>query len=163
MGRIALASSWPDKRALIGSSTGLGEREMSNCGTVNLIPFGWASGASKVPSSSSESRFLGSFWRIPSSFPTLSILLKYCDKHVRRHGPLGATACVTYLDSLDLEFQCSVFVDDNQGVGVHLQTGKGPHVIDTPFDASLEGRGLVCAGDDDDDFTRLQLVRYGVG
>ena len=56
---------------------GLGERDRSNCGTVNLIPFVWASGASKVPSSRSESRFLGSFWRMPSSEPTRSMLLKY--------------------------------------------------------------------------------------
>jgi hypothetical protein len=77
MGRSVLTTSSSDSRALIGSSTGLAERETSNCGTVNLRPLVGDGDIGGVTSLMSESRLRGSFCRKPSSLPTLSILLKY--------------------------------------------------------------------------------------
>lgn len=67
----------------------------------------------------------------------------------------------TYLDSLYLKFQGGVFIDDNHGVRVHLQTGQGPHVIDTALYAPLEGGSLVCTGDDDDHLAGLYALVRG--
>jgi hypothetical protein len=80
MGKSVLGISSSDNRALIGSSTGLAEREMSNCGTVSLRLLDSAGSAGDTggdTSLMSESRLRGSFCRKPSSLPTLSILLKY--------------------------------------------------------------------------------------
>jgi hypothetical protein len=77
MGRSVLTTSSLDSRALIGSSTGLAERETSNCGTVSLRPLVGDGDIGGVTSLTSESRLRGSFCRKPSSLPTLSILLKY--------------------------------------------------------------------------------------
>jgi hypothetical protein len=66
-----------ESRALIGSSTGLAEREISNCGTANVSLLACGSETGNVPSSTRESRLRGSFCRKPSSLPTLSMLLKY--------------------------------------------------------------------------------------
>jgi hypothetical protein len=77
MGRSVLTTSSLDSRALIGSSTGLAERETSNCGTVSLRPLVGDGDIGGVTSLMSESRLRGSFCRKPSSLPTLSILLKY--------------------------------------------------------------------------------------
>jgi hypothetical protein len=76
MGNSVLASS-SESRALIGSSTGLAERETSNCGTVNLSLLACGSETGDIPSSTRESRLRGSFCRKPSSLPTRSMLLKY--------------------------------------------------------------------------------------
>lgn len=77
IGRSVLTSS-SDSRALIGSSTGLAERDISNCGTISLMLLACACDTG-VPSSTRESRLRGSFWRNPSSSPTRSMLLKYLD------------------------------------------------------------------------------------
>ena len=60
-----------------------------------------------------------------------------------------------YLDCFDLQFQRGVFVDDDHGVRVQLETRKGPHVIEPVLDAFLQGDGFVGACDDDDDFAGL--------
>jgi hypothetical protein len=44
-----------------------------------------------------------------------------------------------YLDGLDLQLQCGVFVDHDHRVRVHLETGQCPHVVHAAFDAPLEG------------------------
>lgn len=67
-----------DSRALIGSSSGLAERDMSNCGTLSFSPSRGVVESGEFPPSTSESRLRGSFCLNPSSFPTRSILLKYC-------------------------------------------------------------------------------------
>jgi hypothetical protein len=76
IGNSVLTSS-SESRALIGSSTGLAERETSNCGTVNLSLLACGSETGDIPPSTRESRLRGSFCRKPSSLPTLSMLLKY--------------------------------------------------------------------------------------
>ena len=57
---------------------------------------------------------------------------------------------------LDLQFEGGIFVNDDHGMRVQLQTGERPHVVHTAFDASLEGEGFVRAGDDYDDFASLK-------
>lgn len=63
---------------------------------------------------------------------------------------------LSYLDSLDLQLQCRVLVDDEHRVGVQLQAGEGPHVVDAVLDALLEGEGLARADDDGDDLAGLE-------
>jgi hypothetical protein len=68
-------ASSSDNRALIGSSTGLADREISICGTVSFMAL--CCGSAMNAPSMSESRLRGSCCWKPSSAPTLSILLKY--------------------------------------------------------------------------------------
>ncbi len=68
---------------------------------------------------------------------------------------LGKTSWA-YLDSLDLELQGGVLVAHDHGMGVQLQAGQSPHVVDARLDAALEGEGLPGAEDDDDDLAGLQ-------
>lgn len=60
------------------------------------------------------------------------------------------------LDSLHLQFERGVFVDDDHGVGVLLERREGPHVVDAVFDAFAEGESFVGAGDDYDDFAGVE-------
>lgn len=68
---------------------------------------------------------------------------------------VGDEACA-YLDGLDLQLQGGVLVGDNHGVGVQLEAGERPHVVDALLDAVLEGEGLALADDDDDDLAGLE-------
>lgn len=62
----------------------------------------------------------------------------------------------TYLDRLDLQLESGIFINNNHWVWMKLEAGQRPHVIYTAFDASLQSQCLVCAGDDDDDLSRLR-------
>src|SRR5690242_7686153 len=141
---------------------------MSGCGTVNckLDPWAWfRAGTSKAPSSISESRFRGSFCRKPNSLATISMLLKYwccvsawvvCGCCARVMCARGLVVLGTYLDCLDLQLQCGIFVDDDHWMWVGLEAGQSPHVVHTAFDAALQSQCFVCAGDNDDDLARLR-------
>jgi hypothetical protein len=98
MGMSVLTSS-SDSRALIGSNTGLAERETSSCGTVNFSASVCLLETGEDPSSTSESRLReGSFCPKPSSLPTRSMLLKYCqalEEILDKRGKF-------YFDRLDL-------------------------------------------------------------
>lgn len=63
---------------------------------------------------------------------------------------------LSHLDGLDLQFQGGVLVHHDHGVGVKLQAGQRPHVVDALLDAALQGGGLAGAEDDDDDLARLE-------
>jgi hypothetical protein len=69
----------------------------------------------------------------------------------------------TDLHGFDLEFEGGVFIDDDHGVGVELETGEGPHVIDAAFDALLQREGFVGTGDNDDDLSCLEGGRSAGG
>jgi hypothetical protein len=62
---------------------------------------------------------------------------------------------IMYPDGLDLQLESGVLIDYNHGVGVQLQAGECPHVVDAPFDAFLKRGSFMCSGDDDDNFPSL--------
>lgn len=46
-----------------------------------------------------------------------------------------------------LEFSACVFIGNDEGLGVHLQGGYGPHLGDSTFNSVMQGAGLVIAID----------------
>ena len=67
------------------------------------------------------------------------------------------------LDGLDVELRGGVLVDDDEGPGVELERGEGPHVVDALLDGLAEREGLALAGDDDDDLARVEHGRDADG
>lgn len=63
---------------------------------------------------------------------------------------------MSYLDRLDLKLQRRVLVDNNHGVGVQLEAGQCPHVVDALLDATLQGKGLSGADNDGDNLAGLE-------
>jgi hypothetical protein len=62
---------------------------------------------------------------------------------------------LSYLDSLYLEFECGIFIDDQHGIAVQLEARESPHMVETAFDAFLQSQGFVGAGDDNYHLTGL--------
>jgi len=89
----------------------------------------------------------------PSDVATDSMDLKYCVRLAI--GCQVQMMLFVYLDALDLQLQCRIFIHDDHRVRVHLQTRKSPHVVDATFYALLQGQSLVSASDDHDNFPRL--------
>lgn len=61
------------------------------------------------------------------------------------------------------EVGASVFVGNDYGVGVELESGDGPHLGDCSFNAVMEGAGLVVAVDEKHDFTGVHNGAYAHG
>jgi hypothetical protein len=66
-------------------------------------------------------------------------------------------------DSLDLEFECGVVVDNHHRMLVELDAGQSPHVVDWAFNALLKSKSFVSSSNDEDHFPGLSCVSFLFG